>query len=890
MKVSYLNTIQNVTSINSGNNKTIKPSLNNEINTQALSVKSPCLQHLKANFLVSFGENKYPVVPYKAPDEISTTATTTISTTPQKIFNIPFYDTNADELAIVLGPDKNAIITYDDATAKPELLAHKFINNVKDGKYKREGFDPSESKTNLIIFDHLKKDEDPWNKLGDFVKEVKSHNSNSKTVVFIRDFGEFLKLVAKPSPMGSKNIKAMFNSKPFGDNVQIVGLMNKAHYNTISEGSKINPDFLLDRNFLKMFGKVELKVPSEKDTKLMLKKEPGLIKQITDKYKPMVRVSASDNAINEVVDKSARNIAGSFPGKPIQVLDYVIAAKINEVKQKNEHTPIIVTKSDVERFFEKHSEVVENLKATGAQFNQVDIPKTKFTDVGGAREAKEVIEDGILAYIKNPKEYLKEKGKAPKGVLLHGGPGTGKTLLARATAGEAGVPFFSISGSQFVEMYVGVGAARVRDLFANARNAAKASDKKTAIIFIDEIDAVGKKRGKGEGSGGSDEREQTLNQILAEMDGFNNDPKCSVIVMAATNRIDTLDDALKRPGRFDDKIEVPNPSRNIEDRLEILKICSRDKKFLNEEEKEKVLKEAATITAGLSGAELADMMTKTAKIVSKRQNDKFITSNDLVEAYLQVKAGPIIKSDKPDSSNVITVAHECGHALVAQTINDLAQQPWKKISNISFITLDARGGHLGAVYFKPNEDSHSPNFDSVVSRAAMGYAGGISESIYQDGRHDAGVSGDLGQTTELIDNAITKWGLGPNTGLLSMPENSPLREMYKSEIKDDIKIFTKTSEKIAKLITDFNKDFITEYVDEYKKYADGTKNNDGKDGKGGNTLSGEGFKTLHDEWLIRTGKDKEQPLLQKKINILIDSARDGKLLTDSELEEKLTKN
>jgi len=881
MKISYLNAQPYEFKNKFQNEINIAP-LNIKNNNRNMDLKSPNAQHLRANFLIGFSgkhdnhdyddlgndiPNKY------LPATLKDTPSINLYKRQEKPFNIPFYNSNANDLAIVMGADKNAIVTYDDITSKPELLVDKFKCNIKSGKYKKEGFNPD--KTIFFNFDHSKP-EIPLKSILD----IADKNKDSKVLIFAQDFLGFLK-----NSIETENAKAIFKNKLMGKNVQIVGLMNKSDYDTVSKVEL--KDILLkrdlkdlDNNFLKMFGKVELSVPAEKDTKLMLKKHYRLISEVSSKYHP-ARINMSDGFIDEIVEKS-KNLAGEFPGKPIKLADLVIAAKIIEGKQKDESKPILVTSGDVKRFFDRHDNVVEQLKAQAGQFKQVDIPKEKFTDVGGNKDAKEIIEDTVLSYIRNPKEYLKSGRKAPKGVLMYGTPGTGKTLLATATAGEAGVPFFSISGSEFVEKYVGVGAARVRDLFGQARNAAKSSDKKTAIIFIDEIDAFGKKRAS-DGEKGNSESEQTLNQLLKEMEGFGNDPKCSIIVMTATNRLDILDPALT--SRFDNQIEIANPARSKNDRLEILKIQSRNKPFENEEQKEKILDETAAITAGLSGRDIANMMNKAVTIITKRDNDKFITANDMVEAYLQVKAGPIKKSDSSLENKINTVAHECGHALVGQTINDLAQQPWKKIDDISFITLDARGGHLGAVYLKPNKDNHSPNFDSVLASVAMRQAGGIAEHLYKDGRNGAGVSGDLGQAAELIDEAVTKYGLGPNVGFRAILDNQ--KDMFKDEIKKDNDIFTKNAEHITKLITNFNKGFITEYVDNYKKYAEATEKNEGKDGKGGNNLSGEEFKKLHDDWLIRTGKDKEQPLLQKKINTLIDSARNGEILTDEQLEERI---
>ena len=821
-------------------------------NTEILNVKKPDLQNLKANFCVSFGANN---VTY--PRQTSSASRVT-SVSDEKSIDVPFYNSTADNLAVVMSPDNHAVVSYEDKGVMPEFLVEKFAANIKEGKYKRSGFDPE--KTKVFYLDGINKIAEGASLQEKVTKVFEALDATSKAVVFVPDFTNF----ANDLPEG------YLNNLPRTGRVQLVGLTDNNNYEKNKGFERIKP----------LFERVKLRSPGEKETKQILKDQKFIIDKMTKKYQP-VKIEISEKALNELVDKSAKQVSGDFPGKALHVLRYIINAKAQQSKDKKDTTPVMITSLTVKKFFETNDAVLEELKSKTGTFKQAEIPKLSLSDVGGAPEVKENIRDGILTYLKDPAAYLAKGQKAPKGVLFYGPPGTGKTLMAKAIAGEAQVPYFSVTGSEFVEKYVGVGAQRVRELFTNARNAAMESDQKAAIVFIDEIDAIGKKRGNGD-NGGAQESEATLNQILTEMDGFNNNSKCSVIVIAATNRKDILDPALIRKGRFDDTLEIPNPANNKEGRLEILNIHARGKVFKNEQEKAKILKEASAFTAGLSGADLADLMNKSTKLVLKRMTEhpetenKFITNDDMVNAYLWLKAGPVKISDENLEEQVSTVAHECGHALVAQTINDLAQKPWKKVSDISFITLEQRGDFLGAVFYKPGDNEQNPNFDSVIASTARGYAGGMSERLYREGRSGAGVSSDLENATGLIENAITKWGLGPNTGFVSLSEKSDLKKIYEPEIKSDIKLMTKTSERVANLIIDFNKDFIGEYVDAYKANS----------GNGGNNLSGEGFKTLHDEWLTKSGKDKEAPLLQKKIDILMDSARKNKVISDEELEKQ----
>ena len=360
--------------------------------------------------------------------------------------------------------------------------------------------------------------------------------------------------------------------------------------------------------------------------------------------------------------------------------------------------------------------------------------KTTFTDVAGAEEAKQELVE-IVDFLKNPQKYLEIGAKIPKGVLLVGSPGTGKTLLARAVAGEAGVPFFSISGSEFVEMFVGVGASRVRDLFKKAaRNA-------PCIIFIDEIDAVGRHRGAGMG-GGHDEREQTLNQILTEMDGFEKDT--NVIVMAATNRPDILDPALLRPGRFDRRVVVDLPDLN--DRIAILKVHGRNKPLSDDVNLEKIAKH----TPGFSGADLENLMNEGA-ILAARNNRKIIMMSDLENSIEKVLMGPERKSRVLNEKETkITAYHEVGHAIVGHMTENC--DPVQKISIVS------RGMALGVTWFVPEEDKHlysKAKFEDEMASLLGGYC--AEEAFFGD--ITTGASNDLEKATGIARRMVTEYGM-----------------------------------------------------------------------------------------------------------------------------------
>lgn len=368
--------------------------------------------------------------------------------------------------------------------------------------------------------------------------------------------------------------------------------------------------------------------------------------------------------------------------------------------------------------------------------------KTTFADVAGADEEKEEMAE-IVDFLKSPQKFNELGAKIPKGVLLVGPPGTGKTLLARAVAGEAGVPFFSISGSDFVEMFVGVGASRVRDLFNEAKKEAP------AIVFIDEIDAVGRQRGAGLG-GGHDEREQTLNQLLVEMDGFNANE--GVIVMAATNRPDILDKALLRPGRFDRQITVNYP--DVKGREEILKVHSRGKPLGPDVN----LATIAKSTSGFTGADLENLLNESA-LLAVRHGKKAITQTEIEEATIKVVMGAEKKSHiVKDKDKMITAYHEAGHAIVSYFLP--TQDPVHQISIIK------RGMAAGYTMYLPNEDKGHVSKNQMLEQICSLLGGRAAEQLTQDDVC-TGASNDIDRATELARKMVTKFGMSVRLGLVT---------------------------------------------------------------------------------------------------------------------------
>ena len=374
--------------------------------------------------------------------------------------------------------------------------------------------------------------------------------------------------------------------------------------------------------------------------------------------------------------------------------------------------------------------------------------RVTFDDVAGVEEAKEEVVE-IVDFLKDPQKFQRLGGKIPKGALLVGPPGTGKTLLARAIAGEAGVPFFTISGSDFVEMFVGVGASRVRDMFEQGKKNAP------CIIFIDEIDAVGRHRGAGLG-GGNDEREQTLNQLLVEMDGFESNE--GIILIAATNRPDVLDPALLRPGRFDRQVVVGNPDINGRER--ILRVHMKNVPLAADVD----VKVVARGTPGFSGADLANLVNEAA-LMGARKNRRMVTMRDFEDAKDKVMMGAERRSMvMTEDEKKLTAYHEGGHALVA--LNVAATDPVHKA------TIIPRGRALGMVMQLPERDRFSMSYEQMTSRLAVLMGGRVAEEIiFGKDKITSGASSDLDQATKLAKAMVTKWGYSEKLGMVSYGDN-----------------------------------------------------------------------------------------------------------------------
>lgn len=765
------------------------------------------------------------------------------------------YNDKANTIATATLAGRNVIVGYDNG-AMPTLLELDFTRMLKNANFKQ--FDPDQ-----VIVKHLNANQllakgsvlSPTETLRSLGKDGK------RTIVFVEGFGKLLVSLSTPGMM-SDDVKPdiLFNSTLIPENVQIVGLMNNATRQALASGSEKDIELSgLLRTLDENFENIRLGSPSPSRVKEVLKTDDVIFDEVINRFDQ--DVIFEDEAIDASVDYAMNCRTGSMPGKAIDLMKFVIAAKANATDGNFES----ISKTDVDNFVNNYPDLKQTAKSAMGGFSVTHDTGVTLKDVGGVQQAKEVVEE-LLDMIKNPQKYERFGDLMTKGILLTGSPGNGKTHLAKAIAGEAGVPFVSVTGSDFNAKYMGVGTERVKELFAFARDQAKAvaepGKKGTAIIFIDEFDSVGKAR-SSDGSAVASDSNQTLNTLLTEMDGLNKNSDVNIVVLAATNKPDLLDEALvDRPGRFDHTIEVPNPTNDKDARKEILQVHVDKRNIKIHGGKDKVLTEVANRTSGCSGARLADIVKKACMIVAK-DNRQMLTLNDFVEAKLESTAGRMKKVKLPAWYKEATVAHECGHALVSQVMFDMASQnkEWHKPMAVDVIVNEPRGNSAGAVHYMPGENPEL-TFESTFAELASSYAGYAVEKAHYGINGSMGITSDLKQAKQRATAAVTQMGMGPSTGV-----NIPLDGKPTQENQDDIKLFVNQSLKASEAIVDFYDDFIKEYVATYKA----------KTGKGGKNLSilGSDFKTQLDKWVMDNNKQNDLKALYANLQKMMKETQEG---------------
>ena len=517
------------------------------------------------------------------------------------------------------------------------------------------------------------------------------------------------------------------------------------------------------------------------------------------------------------------------------------AAKKEESKEKPEESQEVSEKA-----------VDEVDSSASSNYSVIRNPQIKFSDIGGMFNVKKQIKEEFLDIMKN--KNIKNSQK-PNGILLYGPPGCGKTLLAKAIAGEAGVPFVSTAGSSFVEIYVGTGAKRVRELYNTARREAKSHPSKTAIVFIDEVDSAASQRKNSDG--GSSEDMKTVDALLHEMDGTKNkgESDVKIITIVATNNKDMLDGAFTRSGRIDIKCFIDDPRYSEKARLEILKIHAKSLPFRNDEEKEALIAALAKSSAGMSGADMAEVIKKAYRLSLREGRENIITQEDINEAKMRVQAG--IKTDVESSEyeKRQTIAREAGHAvnsMILEKIFEGEEYKHKMPSKVlDFISNSARGGNLGSTYFKPSSDNKTVSKESCFADIIMLYGSYAVETQLFD-THTSNVEKDMEKAAEIIEKAVMDYDFGSSKHFVSL-KSPNFKYLYSEEIKNDIAQFSERGMKISQQMIKFAKPFIADYVNKLM-----SENSDVE-------VSAEDFKSQFNQWLEQSGKKEEFEALCKDV-------------------------
>lgn len=543
--------------------------------------------------------------------------------------NGDFYHKTADDLATLLGPADKNVLLIAEPDAVIDILSTKLQQNISNGRYQNQGLSSGMQVISLNLMENTDYGVTPLQFLEKSIKPI-----SEQRIIFVDHFES---LISTCNGVGIEDIDKVLKKKFPND--LFVGLFPKELHKHLQETDKLylTKDDITMSKSINPIPKLEVNEFNVTDAKRFFKENPEYMGNLLARYKN-VDVKFTPDAIDDIIDRTATEFEGTLPAKVFRVADLVAAAKINELNIDeaaiDKKPQILLDVPDIGDFFKNHTNIIKKLEAK-TQFKRAKNITATLDDIGGNIEAKQILKD-LIEYVKDSEGYVARGGIPLNAILMAGPPGNGKTGMARGVAGEAGVPFFAISGSDFVEMYVGVGSSRVRELYSGIVKETKALGKKEAVLFIDEADAIGIKRSGS--SDGAHEYATTLTQLLTKMQGFDTaDAEVKVIVMAATNRVDILDPALIR--RFDNIIEVTNPKTPAE-RFEILEILSRKWKLLfgSEAEKSKILTEAAESTNGLSGDDLEKVIKNAGQAIFRRSDNKFVMPQDIIDGIKKVRS------------------------------------------------------------------------------------------------------------------------------------------------------------------------------------------------------------------------------------------------------------
>ncbi|MBQ7449915.1 AAA family ATPase [bacterium] len=550
--------------------------------------------------------------------------------------------------------------------------------------------------------------------------------------------------------------------------------------------------------------------------------------------------NAAVNAIN-LHSKTVRmnNLINIFPFSAEEMLTEFN----NEIDEKNNKKNVVENEEKEDERVSSSVNVDEDADvSSSSNYSIIRNPKTKFSDIGGMFNVKKQLKEEFLDIFKNDKIKNSQK---PNGILLYGPPGCGKTLLAKAIAGEAGVPFISTAGSSFIEIYVGTGPKRVRELYDAAREEAAKHPSKTAIVFIDEVDAAAGDRQHS----GTDEDTKTVDALLHEMDGTKNksDNDVKIITVIATNNKNMLDCAITRSGRIDVKCYIDDPRYSEKARREIINIHVKDLPFESDEQKEKIIENLANSTAGMSGADLAEVIKKAYRLSLGTGRENVVTQNDINEAKMRVQAGIKTDIESNEYEKRQTIAREAGHAVNSMMLEKLFENESYKHKMparvLDFISNSARGGVLGSTYFKPSGENKTVSKESCFADVIMLYGSYAVETQLFD-THTSNVEKDMEEAASIIEKAIIDYDFGSQKRFVSLKSQN-MRYLYADEIKSDIAQFSTTGMKIAQKMIQFAKPFIAEYTDSIISKGENKE------------VTAEEFKSMFNSWIESNGKKEE---------------------------------
>lgn len=843
-EVSCLNSKQKIVFGKSNNN--VLSSAKNSSNPVESSIptKKYSLSNVEANYfpfknnLISFGSDTARAKQRKKAKPLFTrmSGVTDVSSLPPSDFiNGDFCNHTANNLAIMLGPNKRVVLVTEEGVS-PEILVHQFTKNINANKYAGQGFESPETE---IISIEPKNMNDYDEDIKKTLKSFSESNPKRKKIAFINNLH---------SHIGNLDLESY-------PNVSVVGLVPKSQIEPKDVANGIRELEGLEE--LSKMPRLDLTGLGADETKKFLKANQKYLSDVFANYDKF-NLSIRPEAIDELIDSTSTVIKGAFPAKATKILSFISAAKVNEAYDLSfeQGANLIIDNNFVINFFKNHSEIIDKLREENLKVKILERPKLRFIDLGGMKTPKEEIADDILDYVLNNEEYIKSGRKLPAGMLLVGPPGTGKTSLAIATAGEAGITCVHMNGSDFGNIYQNSGPIAVREAFAQAKDFIRKSGKNVGLFIIDEVDAVAPKRAAS--STGNGDITKTTTAFLTELDGIDNkNSDIKIIPIGTTNRPDIIDPGVTdRPSRLGRKIEV-DIARRKEERKEILNIYAKDKPFASDAEKTILIDKLAEMTEGLNNDKLANIFDQTLSYIFKRPGEKVINFYDMFEGFLRTVEGRAQKNDLTAEEKKLVALHECGHAFMHKIL---------KYGKVLFVSNEERGEHYAAAYFIEDQ-RQLKSTDSILREIATSYAGGDAEELLKSG-HSCGVSADYRNLTEIAEKAVKSWGLGIKTPKISFynDEGTLKNDLVRANIQkisDDIEFITSEGHKISKMVLDFGKDFIFNVYG--KMYDEALAAGDEKR----MNFVGKEFDELVDKWLIDTNRVQKREKLLAVVNKMV---------------------